>query len=196
MADTPYEVVRDVRLTLIDHIDYLWRRSPLELAQAERATAHLLAPLGTPVAHKRAADMYAAHRDDEPEAFDRHMERAVSDLMHVIGDAVRAEVHGSVGSSLRRLGLLHVNPLPQTPLTGVSPTTAGEEVTGPVGGSNAGPVTPPRVYMEDGCPIAWVHDPLPGGVVCAVADPSHPDGLCGMPVEDVPCTVHYPGSRR
>lgn len=83
----------------------------------------------------------------------------------------------------------------ETPLAGVSPTTAqGEGVTGTAEGHTAGPVTPARVYMEDGMPVAWVADPAPGGVVCAVADAAKPDGLCGMPVEDVPCTVHYPGA--
>lgn len=34
----------------------------------------------------------------------------------------------------------------------------------------------------------------PGGYVCAEPDPEMPDGICGMPVEDVPCTVHHPAA--
>jgi hypothetical protein len=36
--------------------------------------------------------------------------------------------------------------------------------------------------------------PLYGaGWVCAEPDPGWPDDICGMPVEDVPCTIHHPG---
>lgn len=38
----------------------------------------------------------------------------------------------------------------------------------------------------------WVVDGLVGSWVCAEPMPDLPDGICGMPVEDVPCTVHHP----
>lgn len=38
----------------------------------------------------------------------------------------------------------------------------------------------------------WVVDGLVGSWVCAEPDPAGPDGICGMPVEDVPCTIHHP----
>jgi hypothetical protein len=38
----------------------------------------------------------------------------------------------------------------------------------------------------------WDASTPPGGWVCAEPDPDRPDGICGMPAEDVPCTVHHP----
>lgn len=35
-----------------------------------------------------------------------------------------------------------------------------------------------------------------GGYVCAEPDPDRPDGICGMPVESEPCTIHHPESPR
>lgn len=31
-----------------------------------------------------------------------------------------------------------------------------------------------------------------GGYICAEPDPNKPDGICGMPVESEPCTIHHP----
>lgn len=42
----------------------------------------------------------------------------------------------------------------------------------------------------------WVIVAGVGGYVCAEPDPDGPDGICGMPVEDVPCTIHHPDGSR
>ena len=44
--------------------------------------------------------------------------------------------------------------------------------------------------VNDGKPVRWITDPAPGGMVCAVSDPSRPDGICGIPVESEPCGKH------
>ncbi len=225
---TPYEQIRDIRGTLVDHLAYLWLESPLAPDLTEAVVRRLLAPLGGPDARMYADRMYAA--TVERGGLDPEIESAVSALMAVMGHAFAREVRHLTDASLRRLGL-------ETPRAGDSLTTAQREgVTGASGGSNRVPVTPcphgcrdgliqvdecncdgaglephrtecgyepcpdhepvrrtpARVYMEDGCPLAWVSDPLPGGVVCAVADPTKPDGMCGMPVESEPCSIHYP----
>lgn len=39
-------------------------------------------------------------------------------------------------------------------------------------------------------PTMWSSAVAPGGQVCAVPMPDKPDGICGMPVESVPCPEH------
>lgn len=39
-------------------------------------------------------------------------------------------------------------------------------------------------------PETWSDAVPPGGYVCAVPDPGKPDGICGMPTESEPCTLH------
>lgn len=39
-------------------------------------------------------------------------------------------------------------------------------------------------------PTVWSDAVAPGGMVCAVPMADRPDGICGMPVESEPCTVH------
>jgi excisionase family DNA binding protein len=39
-------------------------------------------------------------------------------------------------------------------------------------------------------PAVWSGACLPGGMVCAVPNPSLPDGICGNPVESEPCRLH------
>jgi hypothetical protein len=165
MADhTPYEQIQDLRYTLIDHITHVWLHTPPD--KAEQVTKRLLGPVGAPAAKELAGAMYEAVLDPDG-SLDPAIEQAVAALLAVVGTAVRAEVHHVVDASLKRLG--------------IAPSTPARD-------------TPVRVYMEDGRPIAWVDDPLPGGVVCAVADPAKRHGLCGMPVESESCSIHYPGA--
>ena len=42
----------------------------------------------------------------------------------------------------------------------------------------------------------WVVVDYVGGWICAEPDPDGPDGICEMPVEDVPCTIHHPDRPR
>lgn len=49
-------------------------------------------------------------------------------------------------------------------------------------------------YPPAGRREVWVPLPLPGGWVCGEPDPAGPDGVCGMPVESEPCTIHHPGA--
>ena len=44
--------------------------------------------------------------------------------------------------------------------------------------------------LNDGKRAAWSDAHPPGGMTCAVPDPSAADGLCGYPVESEPCPVH------
>jgi hypothetical protein len=58
-----------------------------------------------------------------------------------------------------------------------------------------GAPVPPATAPEPGqaaAPEAWSDAVPPGGYVCAVPKPSHPDGICGMPVESEPCNLHGP----
>lgn len=48
------------------------------------------------------------------------------------------------------------------------------------------------IRVVDGRREEYIRWPLPGGWVCAEPDSSMPDGVCGMPVESEPCTVHHP----
>lgn len=51
-----------------------------------------------------------------------------------------------------------------------------------------------QIRLTDGRAEMWLPFPLPGGWVCAEPDDATQDGMCGMPVEDVPCTIHHPGA--
>ena len=53
---------------------------------------------------------------------------------------------------------------------------------------------PSDIKVIDGRREAWLDlGPLLGaGWVCAESDDS-PDGVCGMPVESEPCTIHHLG---
>ncbi len=53
---------------------------------------------------------------------------------------------------------------------------------------------PKRGAMNDSQKPAevWSDAIPPGGYVCAVPSPNLPDGICGMPVEDEPCSIHNP----
>jgi hypothetical protein len=53
-------------------------------------------------------------------------------------------------------------------------------------------VTTLDIKTTDGRREAWVVIDLVGGYVCAEPDPAMPDGICGMPVESEPCTIHHP----
>ena len=44
--------------------------------------------------------------------------------------------------------------------------------------------------LNNGRPSVWSGACAPGGMVCAVPDPSALDGICGMPVETEPCNRH------
>lgn len=50
-----------------------------------------------------------------------------------------------------------------------------------------------RIQLVGGRLEVWVSDPHPGGYVCAEPNPNVRGGICRMPVEDVPCTIHHPG---
>lgn len=39
-------------------------------------------------------------------------------------------------------------------------------------------------------PEVWSPACAPGGYVCGHPDPDRPDGICGVPVETVPCEYH------
>ena len=52
---------------------------------------------------------------------------------------------------------------------------------------------PLRIATVDGRMEAWVEIAGMGGYVCAEPDPGAPDGICGEPVETLPCTIHHPG---
>lgn len=43
---------------------------------------------------------------------------------------------------------------------------------------------------KETAPEVWSDAVAPGGYVCAAPDPTRPDGICGMPVEDEPCSEH------
>ncbi len=149
---TPYEQIRDIRGTLIDHIEWLWTRSPVTPDTAEWVMQRLLGPVGAPAAKELTAAMWAAQRDPD-DSPDRHIERAVDALLAVVGEAFRSEVHDLTDASLRRLGMA-----PETPLlAGDSPTTVqGEGVTGTSGGSNRVPVTPAGVtYVREAGWHVW-----------------------------------------
>jgi hypothetical protein len=47
--------------------------------------------------------------------------------------------------------------------------------------------------FNDGSPVRWSDACAPGGMVCAVPDPSRPDGICGVPMESEPCGEHAAG---
>jgi hypothetical protein len=44
----------------------------------------------------------------------------------------------------------------------------------------------------DGRREAWVIIDEVGGYVCAEPDPGYPGGICGLPVESEPCSIHHP----
>lgn len=48
------------------------------------------------------------------------------------------------------------------------------------------------VREVDGRLEVWINDPPPGGWVCAEPINNTPEGMCGMPIEDTPCTIHHP----
>lgn len=58
-----------------------------------------------------------------------------------------------------------------------------------IGGVPAGPLP---VEIIDGRREMWLIICGVGGYVCAEPDPRHPDGVCGMPVESEPCSIHHP----
>lgn len=43
---------------------------------------------------------------------------------------------------------------------------------------------------NNGRPSQWIADPLPGGWVCGVPDARYESGICGTPIETVPCSAH------
>ncbi len=49
------------------------------------------------------------------------------------------------------------------------------------------------VKLVDGRREAWLFYMGVGGWICAELDLQLPDGICGMPVESEPCTIHHPG---
>lgn len=51
---------------------------------------------------------------------------------------------------------------------------------------------PEEIKTIEGRQVMWTPDPFPGGWVCAEPDENMPDGLCRMPTETEPCTVHHP----
>ena len=53
-----------------------------------------------------------------------------------------------------------------------------------------------QTRMVDGRIEAQPPRDAPGGWVCAEPDASTQDGLCGMPVESEPCSIHHPPDRR
>lgn len=52
------------------------------------------------------------------------------------------------------------------------------------------------VTVRDGRREAWIVIAGVGGFVCAEPEPDLPDGICGMPVESEPCTIHHPEADR
>lgn len=64
--------------------------------------------------------------------------------------------------------------------------------TGPIDQDGNAVTAGPKVRIVDGRRETWIVVCGMPGVVCAEPDPSGPDGVCGMPVESEPCSIHHP----